>query len=402
MKPREVLELVRLRPPELNRQKRVIARSPDVASLRREAKRFLPRAVFDYVDGGAEEEVTMAANRAAFNSYEFHPRVLVDVAKIDLTTELFGKTLSMPLGLCPTGYTRMMYPPGGEMSVARVARARRIPYGLSTVGTTTPEDIGSVGHNQWWYQLYELVERSHGREMLARAEAAGAAAVEITVDTPVPGFRIRDARNGLTIPPQLSMRTVADIGVHVGYWVSALRNPPFRFVNAPAHLPTVPEIVALYDAALTFEYLAEIRALWPRTLIVKGPVGPDDARRAVEAGADAIHLSNHGGRQLDRCVPPLEQIRPVREAVGEDVPIIVDSGIRNGGDMAIALALGADLCMIGRPYLYGLAAAGEAGADHVVELFARDLKRTMQLLGVTSIPELRKNGDELISRVSRA
>ncbi|HTX01788.1 MAG TPA: alpha-hydroxy acid oxidase, partial [Acidimicrobiales bacterium] len=176
--------------------------------------------------------------------------------------------------------------------------------------------------------------------------------------------------------------------------------PMFRFVNAPASLPTVPEIVALYDARLDFEYLAEIRSLWPRTLIVKGPVGPDDARRAIEAGADAIHLSNHGGRQLDRCVAPVDQIRPVREAVGENVPILVDSGIRNGGDIAIALALGADLCMIGRPYLYGLAAAGEAGVDHVVSLFAEDLQRTMQLLGVTSIAELRKNGPELIERVA--
>jgi L-lactate dehydrogenase (cytochrome) len=395
MRPNEVLELIRLRRPELNPDRRVLKRTHDIEALRLEAKRRLPHAVFDYVDGGCEEEVTLAANRAAFNAYQFHPRVLVDVARVDTSTELFGKQLSLPLGLCPTGYTRMMHP-DGEMAVARVARARRIPYALSTVGTTTPEDLGSVGHDQWWFQLYVLRDRRHGFELLERAEAAGAAAIELTVDTVVPGLRLRDMRNGLTIPPQLALHTIADIMVHVRYWVAALLNPAFRFVNVPSELGTVPEIVALYDAGLTFEFLREVRARWPRTLIVKGPVGPEDARRAIDCGADAIHLSNHGGRQLDRCVTPLELIRPVREAVGESVPILLDSGIRSGAEMAIALALGADLCMVGRAYLYGLAAAGQAGAAHAVELLASGLVRTMQLLGVTSIAELRKHGDELV------
>ncbi len=395
MKPREVFELIRLRRPELDYDKRVVARTYDIEGLRREARRRLPKAVFDYVDSGCEAEVTLAANRAAFDAYEFHPRVLVDVATVDTRTELFGKELSMPLGLCPTGFTRMMHP-AGELAVARVARARHIPYAVSTVGTTTPAEMATVGHDQFWFQLYVLQERRHGWELLERAEAAGAAAIEVTVDTPVPGLRTRDLYNGLTIPPQLSLRTVADIGVHVRYWVNAVANPAFRFVNAPPELGTVPEIVALYDPSLTFDYLAEVRRRWPRTLIIKGPVGPADARRAVEVGVDAVHLSNHGGRQLDRCVPPLEQIRPVREAVGETVPILVDSGIRSGSDMAIALALGADLCMVGRPYLYGLAAAGEAGAAHAVEILARDLVRTMRLLGVASLSELRKQGDELV------
>lgn len=397
MKPREVFELIRLRQPELSHERRVITRTHNIEDLRQEARRRLPKAVFDYLDGGCEEEVTLAANRTAFDAYEFHPRVLVDVAEVDTAVELFGKQLSLPLGLCPTGYTRMMHP-AGEMAVARVARARHIPYGISTVGTTTPEDLGTVGHDQWWFQLYVLQNRRHGWDLLERAERSGAAAIEVTVDSPVPGMRTRDARNGLTIPPQLALRTVADIMVHVRYWGAALVNPMFGFVNAPADL-AVPEIVAMYDAALTFEFLAEVRERWPRTLIVKGPVGPEDARRAVEAGADAIHLSNHGGRQLDRCVTPLELIRPVREAVGASVPILMDSGIRSGADMAIALALGADLCMVGRPYLYGLSAAGEAGAAHAVEILAKGLERTMRLLGVTSIAELRKHGDELVAHL---
>jgi L-lactate dehydrogenase (cytochrome) len=397
MKPREVLELIRLRRPELDYDRRVLARTFDIPGFRREAERRLPRAVFAYLDGGAESEVTLAANRAAYDSYVFHPRVLVDVDDVDTSTELFGKQLSFPLGLCPTGFTRMMHP-AGELAVARVARERHIPYGLSTVGTTSPEQIAAVGHDQWWFQLYVLRDHSWSWELLRRAEAAGASAIELTVDSPVPGRRPRELYKGVTIPPQLTLRTVADIGMHVHYWMGALANPMFRFENAPPELPNVPDIVALYDPSLTFDFLDEVRRRWTRTLIVKGPVGPEDARRAVEAGADAIHLSNHGGRQLDRCVVPLEQIRPVREAVGEGVPILVDSGIRSGADMAIALALGADLCMVGRPYLYGLAAAGEAGAAKAVEILHSELVRTMRLLGVTSIPELRKQGEELVRR----
>lgn len=397
MKPREVLELIRLRPPELQRERRVLAAAHDVESLRAAARRRLPRAVFDYVDGGAEEELALGTNRAAYRRYELRPRVLVDVSKPDTSTTLFGHDLPVPLGLAPTGYTRMMHPEG-ELAVARAAASRSLPYALSTVGTTSVEDFAATGHDQLWLQLYVLRDRGVTSELVERAAAAGMAALELTVDTATSGLRIRDLRNGLTIPPQLSPRTVADILAHVGYWSGMLTTAPFRFANLESLQRTVERITTQFDPTLDWDDVAELRARWPRRLVVKGPLGPADARRAVEAGADALHLSNHGGRQLDRCVPPLELIRPAREAVGESVPLLVDSGIRSGTDLAIALALGADLGVVGRPYLYGLAAAGEAGVTRVIDLLAAGLRRTMQLLGVTTIAELRAGRDELLVR----
>lgn len=369
----------------------------DLEGLRAAARRRLPRAVFDYVEGGCEEERTMAANRAAFAAYELRCNILAEVAEVDTSVTLFGHRLPLPLGLAPTGYTRMMHPEG-EIAVARAAAAAGLPYGLSTVGTVSIEDLAATGHDQLWLQLYVFRERAVSLGLVERAAAAGMAALELTVDTATAGQRSRDLRNGLTIPPQLSLRTIADILGHVGYWSAMLTAAPFRFANLGNAPGTVARISTRFDPTLDWGFFAELRNRWPRTLIVKGPVGPSDAARAIEAGADAVHLSNHGGRQLDRCVTPLDLLPEVRRAVGDSATVLLDSGLRSGADLALALSLGADACLVGRPYLYGLAAAGEDGVRRVIELFSAGLTRTMRLLGVASVAELRARRDELVVR----
>jgi L-lactate dehydrogenase (cytochrome) len=400
MRWREIRDLVRLQPVRLDPVERRLARCSSIDDLRAVAGRQLPRAVFDYVDGAADEELTLADNRAAFQRWQFAPRVLRDVSQPDLGVDVFGRHLSAPLGLCPTGYTRMMHP-GGELAVARAARRRGLPYALSTVGTTTIEDLAATGHPELWFQLYALRDRGLTRTLVARAAEAGYQALEVTVDTPVAGRRERDVRNGLTIPPALRARTILDIGWHLGYWLAMVRSPALEFANlgdlsVGEDRVTAANMANLFDPSLTWDDLAEVRAWWPGSLLLKGPVSPLDARRAVEVGVDGIHLSNHGGRQLDRAAATVDLIRPLRDAIGDDTVIVVDSGVRHGADMAIALARGADLCGIGRPYLYGLAAGGERGVRHAIDLLLSQLARTMQLLGVTSIAELRAGGDELV------
>lgn len=399
MRYREIRELIRLRPVEPDRDRRVVSRCHDLADLRRAARRRLPGPVFGYIDGAADDEITLRANRAALRRWQFRPRVLRDVSEPDLSTSLLGRAFSAPIGLAPAGYPRMMHP-DGELAVARAAASRGLPYGLSTCGTVTIEELAATGHRDLWFQLYVLRDRKLSHALIDRAAAAGFRALEVTVDTPVGGRRTRDLRSGLTIPPELTLGTVLDIGLHPGYWMSMLRGPALRFasLNTPgAEVATsIADITSLFDPSLTWDDLEDIRARWPGMLLVKGPLGPADAARAVAAGADGIHLSNHGGRQLDRCIPTIDMVRPVREAVGGGVAVLVDSGIRHGADVAVAIARGADLCMVGRGYLYGLAAAGQLGVERAIDLLVEQLRRTMQLLGVVTIAELRRGGDELV------
>jgi L-lactate dehydrogenase (cytochrome) len=397
---REVRDLIRFQPIETDPVKRRLARCLSIDDVRALARHRLPQAVFDYVDGAADEEITAAANRTAFHRWQFSPRALRDVSRPDLGVDVLGRHLATPLVLAPTGYTRMMHP-AGEVAVARAARRRHLPYGLSTVGTTSIEDLAATGHDDLWFQLYALLDRGLTRSLVERATAAGYRALELTVDTVVAGRRERDVRNGLTIPPALSVRTVADIGRHPSYWIGMVRSAGLDFANLGE--PSVGEdrvtaanMANLFNPALNWDDVAQLREWWPGPFLLKGALGPDDARRAVDLGVDGIHLSNHGGRQLDRATPSVDLIRPVRDAVGPAVAIVVDSGIRHGSDMAVAIARGADLCAVGRPYLYGLAAGGERGVDHVIEVLLSQLTRTLQLLGVPSVAELRAHGDELV------
>jgi L-lactate dehydrogenase (cytochrome) len=401
MRLREMRKLVQLRPAELDATRRRLAGCHDVSDLRRAAKRRIPRPVFDYVDGAADEELAAAANVASFRAWRFQPRALADVAAASTSATLFGSTLPAPLVLAPTGYTRMMHPEG-ETGVARAAARHGLPYTLSTMSTTGIEEVAAAVSGKdspLWFQLYILRDRARAFGLVDRAAEAGYSALMVTVDTVVTGNRIRDSRNGLTIPPSLSPGTVASVAAKPGYWLRLLAGPPLDFANFPEERQTTIHGTGLFfDPSIDWQDIADLRKRWKGTLILKGPLGPADARRAVDAGVDAIQLSNHGGRQLDRCVAPADLIVPVRETLGPSVPLLVDSGVRHGADLAVALALGADAVAIGRAYLYGLMAGGEAGVDHALTILMRELHTTMQLLGVTSVADLRKRGSELITR----
>lgn len=397
----EVLELVQLRRFERDPVQRLLNRCHLPDDFRPVAKRKLPRAVFDYVEGGAEEEIALKANRDAFQRRKLRPQLLRDVSVTDLTGQLFGCDFKRPIGLAPTGYTRMMHPTG-EVSSCLAAKAKQVPYALSTMGTTTIEDIGATGHPNLWFQLYVTSDRRLSDPLIDRAAASGFKVLEVTIDTVVTGRRTRDLRNGLTIPPQLSPSTIVDIASRPAYWIKMLRSPPIGFANFTALSPAEVKSAAstrigtLFDQTLNWKDIELFRTRWSGPLLLKGPIGPDDARRALDIGVSGFHLSNHGGRQLDRCTPTIDMLTPLRDAVGPDVPIVIDSGVRHGGDIAVAIALGADMAFIGRPYVYAVAAAGQRGVEHVIGLLTDQLRSVMQLSGVTTLAELRKQGPELV------
>jgi L-lactate dehydrogenase (cytochrome) len=402
MKLHEVRELIQLRGFERDPVQRLLNKCQMVDDFRGHAQRRLPKAVFDYVDGAADEEIAVRANREAFIRRKLRPQLLRDVSVTDLTGSIFGNPFSVPIGLAPTGYTRMMHHTG-EVSSCTAAKVKGIPYVLSTMGTTTIEDIAATGHPGLWFQLYVTSDRRLSDPLIDRAAAAGYQALEITIDTVVSGRRTRDLRNGLTIPPQLSVGTIIDIGRHPRYWMRMLRSPAIGFANFSVMSPeevksaSATRIGSLFDASLNWADVEAIRKRWTGPLLLKGPLGPDDARRALDLGVTGFHLSNHGGRQLDRCVPTIDLLASLRAGVGPDVPIIIDSGVRHGADIAVALALGADMAFIGRPYVFAVAAAGQRGVEHVVQILTDQLQQVMQLSGVTTLAELRKQGPELLA-----
>jgi L-lactate dehydrogenase (cytochrome) len=397
----EIRQLVQMKPAELNGTRRRLAASHDVDDLRSVARRLIPRPVFDYVDGAADEELAVRANRAAFRQWRFRPRLLVDVGAVDPTATVLGRQQPLPLALGPTGYTRMMHQ-AGESAVARSAHRHGLAYTLSTMGTTSIEDVGRVVPDKsgLWFQLYIHRDETVNKDLVSRAEAAGYQALMVTLDTVVPGHRIRDVHNGLVIPPALTAKTLASIAVRPSYWTRMLRGPALEFANLPSQddVSTVASSVSKFDPSITWATIEALRDRWPRSLLVKGPLGPDDAVRAFAAGVDGIVLSNHGGRQLDRTIPPVDLLPSVREAVGPRATVLVDSGIRHGADIAVAVALGADAAVIGRAYLYGLMAGGELGVDRVLDLLGEQYTRTLQLLGVQSTAELRATGRDRIAR----
>jgi L-lactate dehydrogenase (cytochrome) len=409
MRVREMRKLVRLRAVPLDAQARRLGSCYDIADLRRAAKRRIPRPVFDYVDGAADEEIAVAANVAAFRSWRFLPRVLAGVASADTSAAVFSSVLPVPMVLGPTGYTRMLHP-DGEIAGARSAARHGLPYTLSTMATTGIEELrasvgaaglGSVGGAgaELWFQLYLTRDRVQSYDLVDRAAAAGYTALVVTVDTVVAGNRVRDLRNGLTIPPELTLATIASVASRPSYWYRLLSGPALDYANfAGGPTTTIRQTADFFDADLNWSDIEALRARWPGKLLLKGPVGPADARRAMELGLDGVQLSNHGGRQLDRAVAPADLIAPVREAVGPSFTVLVDSGVRHGADVAIALALGADAAVLGRAYLYGLMVGGEAGVDRALDLLIGQFRSTMQFLGVTSVAELRKHGPDLVTR----
>jgi len=399
--------LVQLREVRLDATARRLGACYDIGDLRRAARRRIPRPVFDYVDGAADEEITAAANVAAFRSWRFLPRVLAGVASADTSVPLFGRPLPVPLLLGPVGYTRMLHP-DGEIGAARSALRHGLPYTLSTMASTGIEELrsgvssGPAGMpGDLWFQLYLTRNRPQAHDLVARAADSGYSTLAVTVDTIVAGNRVRDLRNGLSIPPALTFSTVASVASRPSYWYRLLSGPALDYANFAGRAPTtVMKTADFFDPDLSWADIADLRKRWSGRLLLKGPVGPADARRALEAGVDGVQLSNHGGRQLDRAVAPVDLIAPVREAVGSSFTVLVDSGVRHGSDVAIALALGADAAVLGRAYLYGLMTGGEAGVDRALDLLSSQFKSTMQFLGVTSVAELRKQGKDLLSRAS--
>jgi len=378
------------RPPRAGSSaERRVAGAASVADLRPIARRHVPRAVFDYVDGGAEAELSLARAREAFGRVEFVPSVLRGVADVDPSTTILGAPASLPLVFAPTGFTRLMHH-AGEPAVARAAARAGIPYALSTLGTTSPERLAAdAPDGRRWFQLYVWRDRDAVAELVARAAGAGFEALILTVDTPVAGARLRDVRNGFSIPPALTLRTLADISVHPGWWLNLLTTDPITFASFRSSDGTVAELLdTVLDPGLDWDDLAWLRGAWAGPLVVKGIQSIEDARRAADHGVDAIVLSNHGGRQLDRAPVPLELLPSVIASVGERVEVYVDGGVLSGADVVAAVGLGARACLVGRAYLYGLMAGGEAGVDRVVALFRADVLRTMRLLGVRSVAEL--------------
>lgn len=378
-----------LRPPPVAVRPRRLARAASIGDLRSIARRRVPRAVFDYVDGAAETETSLARARALFADVEFRPRVLRDVSAVDPSTTLLGRPSALPIVFAPTGFTRMMHV-AGERAVARAAAGLGIPYALSTMGTTAPEDlVAAAPDGENWFQLYLGRDRQAAADLVGRAASSGFSALVLTVDTAVAGARLRDVRNGLTVPPSLSLRTVLDMATHPGWWFNALTTEPLGFASLrPSGKPFAEMVGELLDPALTFDDLAGLRRGWSGPLVVKGVQTVADARAVADLGVDAIVLSNHGGRQLDRAPTPLELLPETVAEVGDRTEVYVDGGVRSGADVVAAVALGARAVLVGRAYLYGLMAAGEAGVAHAGRILRDDVVRTMRLLGVTSLAEL--------------
>ena len=387
----ELRPLLRARGQPLDPAGRRLAAAASIRDLRLLARRRAPRAVFDYTDGAAGEEVGLRRSREAFARVEFRPTVLQDVSAVDTSTTILGRPAALPLVFAPTGFTRMMHTEG-EPAVARVAARVGIPYALSTMGTTSIERLAACSAGRRWFQLYLWKDRAASRDLVARAREAGYEALVLTVDTPVAGARLRDVRNGLTIPPSLSLRTVAEGTLHPAWWFDLLTTEPLEFASLTRFDGTVAELVAMmFDPAATIDDLAWLRSIWDGPLVVKGVQGVADARAVVAAGVDAVIVSNHGGRQLDRAPTPLEVLPEVVDAVGDRAEVLVDGGILSGSDVVAAVAYGARAAAVGRAYLYGLMAGGERGVQRAADLLRDEVANTLALLGVTSVADLRRD-----------
>ncbi len=367
-----------------------MARAASIPDLRRLARRRAPRAVFDYTDGAAGEELSLSRSRAAYSRVEFSPRVLQDVSTVDTSTTILGMPSAAPWAFAPTGFTRMMHTEG-EPAVARAAARTGVPYALSTMGTTSIEQLAAAAPDaRRWFQLYLWRDREASRDLVERAHAAGYEALVLTVDTPVAGPRLRDVRNGLTIPPTLSLRTFAEGSLHPSWWFDLLTTEPLEFASLHRFEGTVAELVGtMFDPTASMADLAWLREAWDGPLVVKGIQTVDDARAVVDAGADALVVSNHGGRQLDRAPVPLEVLPSVVDAVGDRAEVYVDGGILSGGDIVAAVALGARAALVGRAYLYGLMAGGERGVQRAADILQQEVASTLALLGVPCVRDLR-------------
>ncbi|MFT4468912.1 alpha-hydroxy acid oxidase [Arthrobacter sulfonylureivorans] len=385
----ELRPLLKFELPSLDRRAARLAHAADVWDLRTTAKRRTPTPAFDYVDGAAQRELTARRTREAFDAVELRPRILHGTEKVDLSTSIAGGTSSLPFGIAPTGFTRFMHAEG-EDAGATAAAAAGIPFSLSTMGTRSIEQVAAAApESRRWFQLYLWKDRQKSLELLRRAEASGFDTLLVTVDTPVAGQRLRDARNGMVIPPRLTLKTVLDASYRPEWWFNFLTTDPLTFASLSGTSQDLPTLInSMFDPSLSMADLEWIRSVWAGKLFVKGVLTAEDTRRALDAGADGLIVSNHGGRQLDRAPVSLRALPEVRAEAGDGVEIILDSGIMSGADIVAALCAGADFTLIGRAYLYGLMAGGREGVDRVIELLAKEIEVTMQLVGAATIEDL--------------
>ena len=378
--------------PKFPLQDRKLKNVVNLAEMRNFAKKRVPKAVFDYVDGGANDELAYARSQEIYSRVEFKARVLRDVSKIDLTCDVIGQKSALPIIFAPTGYTRMMHYQG-EVMVAKICEENNLIYNLSTMGTTSSEEIGNqVPGVRRWFQLYLWRDRDQSLKFIEEAKEAGFEGLMLTVDTAVGGIKWRDMRNGLTVPPKIGFKTFFDMALKPKWWFNLLTTAPLEFATFRNFNKPLSEIAAtVFDPAVTFEDVKWLRSVWQGKLIIKGIQTVADAAELKKIGVDAIVLSNHGGRQLDRSVVPLELLPKVRSefgAKGSGPQIYIDGAIMSGADVLAAVALGADAVLIGRAYLYGAMAAGQSGVEKVVAMFRFEMETAMKLMGAKNLTEL--------------
>ncbi|GAA1174902.1 alpha-hydroxy acid oxidase [Nesterenkonia xinjiangensis] len=388
-KPRDLAPLMQFKKFDFNASRRRLSAALTIEDLRKIAKRRTPKAAFDYTDGAAEGELSLRRARQAFEDVEFSPSILRDVSTVDTSTTIFGGLSAQPFGIAPTGFTRLMQTEG-EIAGASAAGAAGIPFTLSTLGTSSIEDVKAanpLGRN--WFQLYVMKQREISYGLVERAAAAEFDTLFFTVDTPVAGARLRDKRNGFSIPPQLSLGTVVNAIPRPWWWIDFLTTPPLEFASLSSTGGTVGELLdSAMDPSISFEDLKVIRELFPGKIVVKGVQNVEDSTKLADLGVDGVVLSNHGGRQLDRAPIPFHLLPEVAREVGDDLEVTMDTGIMNGADIVSALAMGAKFTFVGRAYLYGLMAGGRAGVDRMIEILSEQVERTMKLLEVSSVEEL--------------
>ena len=398
----DLAPLLKFKRPTLSAKQRRLAAALTIEDLRRIAKRRTPKAAFDYTDGAADGEVSLARARQAFGDVEFRPSILRDVSTVDTSREVLGERVALPFGIAPTGFTRMMQAEG-EIAGATAAAAAGIPFALSTMGTTSIEDVAAAAPGgRHWFQLYMWKDRDRSMALVDRAAKAGYDTLLVTVDVPVAGARLRDVRNGMTIPPTLSPRTVANAIPRPAWWFNFLTTEPLAFASLDSWSGTVADLLdTMFDPTVTYDDLAWIQEEWPGKVVVKGVQTLDDARRCASLGVHGVLLSNHGGRQLDRAPVPFHLLPTVVREIGADTEVWVDTGIMSGADVVASIALGARFTLVGRAYLYGLMAGGRAGVDRTIQILGDEVRRTMKLLGVHHVGELEPRHVTQLHRADR-
>jgi isopentenyl diphosphate isomerase/L-lactate dehydrogenase-like FMN-dependent dehydrogenase len=386
---RELSALLKFELPTIKGRQRRLQQALTIWDLREIAKKRTPQGPFDYTDGAAESEVSLTRSRQAFLDIEFQPNILQDVSNVSLSRTSLGNVFDMPVGIAPTGFTRMMQAEG-ERAGARAAEKFGIPFTLSTLGTTAIEEVvkaAPTGTN--WFQLYMWKDRDASMALVERAAKAGVKNLMLTVDVPVAGARLRDTYNGMTVPPKLTAKTIMN-AIPRPEWVwNFLTTPPLQFAAMNKWDGTVGELLDfMFDPTMTFDDLKWVREHWKGTLTVKGVQTLEDAKRCAEYGIDSVLLSNHGGRQLDRAGVPFHMLGQIRKELKSEIEVHLDTGIMHGGDVLAAIAHGAQFTYVGRAYLYGLMAGGQEGVERTLEILKGQMSRSMKLIGVSSLEEL--------------